>query len=217
MASSRRTSKGWLSWTRSNDKAIIDMLVEQAENLVKATSTLVELMTKYENVPEYLSKITDMEHEGDEFVHKLFSIIDQTFVTPIDREDISKLTSSLDEILDYTQGVADRLVLFRIKTPSLFMIEMAKILLSASQEVYQAISQIRNLKRTTELIAHCHHISKYEHQGDAVYRNAIAELFDTNNPIEIIKLKEIYETLEGALDRCADAADVIEDITLKYT
>jgi len=96
-------SKGWLSWTRSNDKAIIDVLVEQAENLVKATSTLVELMTKYENVAECLSKITDMEHEGDEFVHKLFSIIDQTFVTPIDREDISKLTSSLDEILDYTQ------------------------------------------------------------------------------------------------------------------
>jgi len=210
-------AKGWLSWIRSNDKAIIDVLGEQAENLLKATSMLVELMTKYESVPDYLSKITNMEHEGDEIAHKLFNIIDQTFVTTIDREDISKLTSSLDEILDSTQGAADRLVLFKIKKPTLYMIEIAKVLLSASQEVYQAILQIRNFKRTTDLVEHCHNISKYEHQGDTVYRNAIAELFETNNPIEIIKLKEIYETLEGALDRCADVADVIEDITLKYT
>ena len=210
-------AKGWLSWIRSNDKAIIDVLGEQAENLLKATSMLVELMTKYDSVPDYLSKITDMEHEGDEIAHKLFNIIDQTFVTPIDREDISKLTSSMDQILDYTQGAADRLVLFKIKKPTIYMIELAKVLLSASQEVYQAILQIRNLKRTTDLVEHCHNISRYEHQGDTVYRNAMAELFETNNPIEIIKLKEIYETLEGALDRCADAADVIEDIALKYT
>lgn len=210
-------TKGWLSWIRSNDKAIIDVLVEQAENLVKATSTLVELMTKYENITEYLTKITAMEHEGDEFVHKLFNIIDQTFVTPLDREDISRLTSSLDEILDYAHGAADRFVLFKIEKPTLYMQELSKVLLSASQEVHRAILQIKNFKRTTDLIEHCHRISKYEHQGDKAYRNAVAELFDTNNPIEIIKFKEIYETLEGALDRCADVADVIEDISLKYT
>ena len=210
-------AKGWLSWVRSDDKAIINVLEEQAENLLRATSTLVELMTKYDNVAEYLSKITDMEHEGDEIAHKLFNIIDQTFVTPIDREDISKLASSMDEILDYTQGAADRLVLFKIKKPTLYMSEIAKVLLSASQEVYNAILQIRNLKRTRDLVGHCNNISKYEHQGDTIYRNAIAELFETNDPIEIIKLKEIYETLEGALDRCADVADVIEDIRLKYT
>ena len=81
-------AKGWLSWIRSNDKAIIDVLAQQAQNVVKATSTLLELVTKYENVTEYISKISNMEHEGDEIAHKLFNIIDQTFVTPIDREDI---------------------------------------------------------------------------------------------------------------------------------
>src|SRR5438876_536232 len=154
-------AKGWLSWIGSNDKAIIDVLVEQAQNIVKATSTLLELITKYENVTEYNFKISNMEHEGDEIAHKLFNIIDQTFVTPIDREDISKLTSSMDEILDSTQGAADRLVLFKIKKPTLYMIEIAKVLLSASQEVYQAILQIRNFKRTTDLVEHCHNISKY--------------------------------------------------------
>jgi predicted phosphate transport protein (TIGR00153 family) len=210
-------AKGWLSWVRSDDKAIINVLEEQAQNLLRATSTLVELMTKYDNVAEYLSKITDMEHEGDEIAHKLFNIIDQTFVTPIDREDISKLASSMDEILDYTQGAADRFVLFKIKKPTMYMSEITKVLLSASQEVYNAILQIRNLKGTRDLVGHCNNISKYEHQGDTIYRNAIAELFETNDPVEIIKLKEIYETLEGALDRCADVADVIEDIRLKYT
>ncbi len=88
---------------------------EFSEGNIKA----IELITRYENITEYLSKISDMEHEGDEFVHKLFSVIDQSFVTPLDQEDISKLTSSLDEILDYTHGAADRLVLFKIDKPAL--------------------------------------------------------------------------------------------------
>ena len=105
---------------------------EFSEGNIKA----IELITRYENITEYLSKISDMEHEGDEFVHKLFSVIDQSFVTPLDREDISKLTCSLDEILDYTHGAADRLVLFKIDKPALYMLEMSKVLLSASQEVH---------------------------------------------------------------------------------
>jgi len=210
-------AKGWLSWIRSNDKAIIDVLAEQAQNVVKATSTLLELITKYEKVTEYNSKISNMEHEGDEIAHKLFNIIDQTFVTPIDREDISKLTSAIDEILDSTQGAADRLVLFKIKKPTEYMLELAKVLLSASQEVYESMTHLRSWKSSKDLIGHCQNIIKYEHQGDTIYRNAIAELFETNDSVEIIKFKEIYETLEGALDQCADVADVIEDIALKYT
>ena len=78
------------------------------------------------------------------------------------------------------------------------------------------MSRLRGFKNSADLIDHCRNISKYEHEADTIYRTAIAELFETNNPIEIIKLKEIYETLEGALDRCADVADVFEDIALKY-
>jgi uncharacterized protein Yka (UPF0111/DUF47 family) len=96
------------------------------------------------------------------------------------------------------------------------MLELAKVLLSASQEVQLLITRIRNLKSANDLIEHSQNIISYEHQADTIYRTAIAELFKTNNPIEIIKLKEIYETLEGALDRCADVADVVEDIALKY-
>ena len=211
-------SRGFLSWIRSNDKEIIDVLEEQAANLVKATSYLVEFMSSYKMDGESRYEIIkDLEHKGDQITHRLFTILDKTFVTPLDPEDISKLTSAIDEVLDATEGVANRFVLFSIEAPTPYMIELSKILLSASEEVQLLITRIRTLKSASNLIDHSKNIVNYEHKADTIYRTAIAELFKTNNnPIEIIKLKEVYETLEGALDRCADVADVVEDIALKY-
>lgn len=207
---------GFLSWVRSNEKEIIDKLQMQSANLLKATGGLVELISKFDNVKERKGMIRDLEHEGDRITHELYLLLDKTFVTPLDREDISKLTSAVDEILDFTDGTAERLVLFKIKEPTSYMLELSKILLSSSQEVHLLMTRLRGFKNSADLIEHCRNISKYEHEADTIYRTAIAELFETNNPIEIIKLKEIYETLEGALDRCADVADVFEDIALKY-
>ena len=209
-------SKGWLSWVRANDKTITDMLESQGANLVKATSSLFELVTDFNMVAERNSKIKDLEHKGDQIAHKLFTILAQTFVTPLDREDISRLASAIDEVLNYTDGTADRFVLFKIKEPTPYMLELAKILLSASQEIYLLMTQIRKLKNANELVERCRAIKRYEHEGDKIYRTAIAELFETDNAIKIIKLKEIYETLEGALDRCQEVADIVEDIALKY-
>ena len=212
-------NRGFLSWVRSNDKEIIDILEEQAANLVKATSYLVEFMSSYNKMDgkSTYEIIKDLERRGDQITHRLFTILDKTFVTPLDPEDISKLTSAIDEVLDATEGVANRFVLFTIQAPTPYMIELSKILLSASQEVQLLITRIRNLKSASDLIDHSKNIVNYEHKADTIYRTAIAELFKTNNnPIEIIKLKEVYETLEGALDRCADVADVVEDIALKY-
>jgi predicted phosphate transport protein (TIGR00153 family) len=209
-------SKGWLSWVRANDRTITDMLESQGANLVKATSSLFELVTDFKMVAERNSKIKDLEHEGDQIAHKLFTLLAQTFVTPLDREDISRLASAIDEVLNYTDGTADRFVLFKIKEPTPYMLELAKMLLSASQEIYLLMTQIRKLKKANELVERCRAIKRYEHEGDKIYRTAIAELFETDNAIKIIKLKEIYETLEGALDRCQEVADIVEDIALKY-
>jgi uncharacterized protein len=208
---------GWLSWVRANDKTIIDMLENQGANLVKATSSLVELLTHYDAVTEHKSKIKDLEHEGDRITHDLFTITSQTFVTPLDREDISRLTTSIDEVVNYTDGTADKFVLFKIKEPTPYMIELAKVLLSASQEIYLLMKRLRKFKDAKDLVGHCRTIRKYEHEGDTIYRNAIAELFETNtNAVEIIKLKDVYENLESSIDRCQDTADIVEDIALKY-
>jgi uncharacterized protein Yka (UPF0111/DUF47 family) len=208
-------TSGWLSWVRANDVEIMTVLQNQASNLVKATTVLSESIGDYSTIKEKNTILKNLEHEGDQFTHKLFTIIDKTFVTPLDKEDISELTSVVDQVVDATYGTTDKLVLFKIQKPSHYMQEFATLLLTASQEIYKAVTELHKGKRE-KLLQHSKAISKCEHDGDSVYRLAIADLFETHDAIEIIKLKEVYETLENALDRCRDVADVIEDVALKY-
>jgi predicted phosphate transport protein (TIGR00153 family) len=206
---------GWLSWVRANDNQIMALLEGQVDNLVKATSVLAESISNYSTLKEKNSILKELEHEGDQFTHKVFTTIDKTFITPLDKEDISELTSTIDQVLDATYGTSDRLVLFKIQEPSRYMQELANLLLTASQQIYKAVTELRKAKHQN-LLDYCKGISSCEHEGDKVYRIAIAELFETQDAVEIIKCKEVYETLEGALDRTRDVADVIEDIALKY-
>jgi uncharacterized protein len=211
--------KTWFSWIRGNDKIIIGNLEKQGEILVKATSDLVALISDYDknDLTQRASAIKELEHEGDRLTHELFTLISATFVTPLDREDISGLASSIDEVLDYTDGVADRFLLFKISRPSPYMLHLSKILFLASQEIYHVLCILGKIKNSHKLMEYCNSIKKYEHEADNVYRNAITELFELNdNPIEVIKLKEIYENLEESVDKCQDVSDVIEDIALKY-
>ena len=205
-----------MSWLRSNGSEIIGSLESQAEVLIKSVNTLVELMNDYGKLPELAKRIEDLEHEGDSITHNIYVLIDKTFVTPLDKEDISNLTGEIDQIVDYTDRFIGTLILFEIKAPTTYMIELAKMLLSSSQEVYFLVKKLRGFKNSKELIEHCQNISKYEHEADVIFRTAIAELFKTHDAIDIIKMKEVYEILEGAHDRCADVSDVFEDIALKY-
>jgi uncharacterized protein len=206
---------GWLSWVRANDVEIMTVLQNQANNLVNASKVLLELIGNYSTLNEKNAILKNLEHEGDQLTHRLFTIIDRTFITPLDKEDISELTSAIDQVLDGTYGASDRLVLLKIQRPSQYMQEFANLLLTACQEIYKGVVELHKGKRES-LLEHSKAISNCEHEGDNIYRLAIANLFDTDDAIEIIKLKEIYETLESALDRCRDVADVIEDIALKY-
>lgn len=200
---------------------IIEMLNKQSANLVKATTSLVEMISesKEENTNgEKVSRIKDLEHEGDSITHNLFTTLLQTFVTPLDREDISGLASAIDEVLDYTYEIADRFLLYNINRPTPHMVDLSKILLSSTQEIHVVVNTLNKMKNPSVLINHCNNIKKYEEQADTIYRRAIAELFENNNnAIEIIKLKEVYENFESSLDKCQDVSDIIEDIAIKYS
>jgi uncharacterized protein Yka (UPF0111/DUF47 family) len=173
-------------------------------------------MYDYEKLDQLGTKAEDLEHEGDKITHNIYVLIDKTFVTPLDKEDIANLTGEIDQIIDYTDRFIGTLSLFEIKEPTTYMTELAKMLLSSSQEVFFLVKKLRGFKNSNELIGHCQNISQYEHEADVIFRTAIAELFKTRDAIYIIKMKEVYEILEGAHDRCADVADVFEDIALKY-
>lgn len=205
-----------MSWLRSNENEIIGSLELQSEILIKSVNTLVELMSNYGRLEELGTQIQDLEHEGDKITHNVYVLIDKTFVTPLDKEDISALTGEIDQIIDYTDRFIGTLILFEIKEPTVYMTELAKMLLSSSQEIHSLVKKLRGFKNSKELIEHCQNISQYEHEADVIFRTAIAGLFKTNDAIHIIKMKEVYEILEGAHDRCADVADVFEDIALKY-
>ena len=205
----------WLSWVRANDAEIMTMLEKQASNLVKAAIILAESISNYSTLNDKNAVLKDLEHQGDQFTHELFTIIDKTFVTPLDKEDISELTSTIDQVLDAAYGTSDRMILFKIQKSSSHMQELANLLLKACNEIYTAVKGLPKAKRE-DLIQYSKSISQCEHEGDNIYRIAIADLFETDNAIEIIKSKEVYETLENALDRSRDVADVIEDIALKY-
>ena len=207
---------GLMSWLRSNENEIIGLLEMQAEVLIKSVNTLVDLMNDYSKLHELGTKIEDLEHEGDKITHNVYVLIDKTFVTPLDKEDIANLTGEIDQIIDYTDRFIGTLDLFEIKHPTPYMTELAKMLLSSTQEIYFLVKKLRGFKNSAEIIQHCQNISQFEHEADVIFRTAIAELLKTHDAIDIIKMKEVYEILEGAHDRCADVADVFEDIALKY-
>ena len=206
----------WLSWLKPTEKEILNILETQAANLLRASELLVDLINNYENVSTKETGIKDLEHNGDLIAHSIFNTLDKTFVTPLDREDISRLASSIDNILDSADGAADRLVLFKIKKPTPYMAELANYIKLSATEIHGLVSKLRNMKDAVEIINHCRNISKHEHDADQVYRKAVAELFETSDPVEIMKMKEVYDALEKATDMCVDVADVIEDVVLKY-
>jgi uncharacterized protein len=155
--------KTWFSWIRGNDKIIIGNLEKQGEILVRATSDLVALISNYDNsnLSQRASIIKELEHEGDRLTHELFTMISATFVTPLDREDISGLASSIDEVLDFTDGVADRFLLFKISKPSPYMLDLSKILFLSSQEIYRVLCVLGKIKNSHELMESCNSIKKY--------------------------------------------------------
>jgi len=206
----------FISWFIPQEKHFFDMIEEQSKNVLKGVNELVGMLESYKDLEEKRKKIKDIEHEGDRMVHNIFSELNKTFITPIDREDISALVSSLDDILDFVEAVADKMVLYKIEKPPAYMLEFAKTLQSATQNINCSISCLRNLKEAKKIESYCTEVNTQENIGDDLLRNATAELFTRKNPIEIIKLKELYDSMEAAIDRCEDVADVVGDILVKY-
>lgn len=167
------------------------------------------------NLASQAAKIKDLEHKGDELTHRVIGELNKTFITPIDREDIHDLSTALDDVLDLIDGIATRIVLFRIVDPIDSMPEMCSVLLSQAMEIGAAVS---NLQDNDHVVERCIEINRLENDADRLFQSAIVALFDqVKDPIDVIKRKEIIETLEAATDKAEDVANVLESIIVKNT
>ena len=206
----------WLSWIKSNEKQLLKILDDLAKKAVETSEAVVVLFDDLSNT-EQAKKIHDLETEADVLTRDIFSELNKTFITPLDREDMQRIASKIDDVIDFMDGIAARVYSYKITSPPPYTVEMAHELVKATKEVEYMISKLQRIKNPQDMIQHCRNTGDIEHVVDDLYREAIRELFETNDAIKIIKLKDIYETMETASDRCVDVADVIEDIVLKYT
>jgi predicted phosphate transport protein (TIGR00153 family) len=171
------------------------------------------MLEHFTGVPEQVQIIKAIEHEGDEITHGIFTKLNQTFITPFDREDIHELCSQLDDVIDLIDAAASRFVLYRVDAVRPGTVELVKILLSATVEVSAAINAIETPDKA---LKHCIEINRFENDSDRLCRTLIAQLFDEEkDSVQIIKWKEIFEVIETAVDKCEDVANVIEGVILK--
>ncbi|MGB9715624.1 MAG: DUF47 domain-containing protein [Thermodesulfovibrionales bacterium] len=194
---------------------IFDMV---AANLSKAASLFFNLMHSetFDNIEVKTKEIYEIEQEGDILTHEIIKKLNKTFITPIDREDLYTLASHLDDVLDLIWAATERVMVFKIKSPTKEAMEMAKDLLMTTEVIQKAIKKLRE-KKYSHVQEYCIEINRLENRIDRTFRDALGILFDeAQDCVFIIKWKEIYEHLEDASDKCEDVANVLEAIVLKH-
>ncbi len=194
------------------------VLFEQsAQNAVKVAHQLKDLVNTWENVKERVDMITTLEHDGDAITHQVMAQLYRTFVTPLDREDITLLAQTLDDITDLIHAAADAMVLYKVDRPTDKAKELAAIVVEATIEVEQGVAEIHDRIDRDKLLKHSMEINRLENVADGIYRSALAELFVSSPDYTyLIKWREIYENIESAIDKCEDIANVLEGLALKY-
>jgi hypothetical protein len=186
---------------------------KQAENIVAGAQAFVSMLEHYTGVPEQVQSIKAIEHNGDEITHQIFRKLNQTFITPFDREDIHELCSTMDDVIDLVDAAASRFVLYRVNEVRTGTVELCKVLAAATVELKEAIHAMESPDKALHRIIE---INRLENESDRICRTLIAQLFEEEkNPVEIIKWKEIFEVIETAVDKCEDVSNVIESVILK--
>ncbi len=201
---------------KSNE--FFDLFVESAGYFYKGALVMEEVMQDSSTAEARMREIIDLEHEADAVNDKILDRLNQTFITPIDREDIYALANGLDDGVDFLQGTLQRIVIYRVGPVKEGAVEMTKLLLEATEEIIKAFSLLKDMKKNrVQILETTHKISKLESEGDRVYRQEIAQLFErVKDPIDLIKWKDILEKLEDTMDHCEDLADMIRGVVMKY-
>ncbi|MDN7023666.1 DUF47 domain-containing protein [Methanoculleus sp. FWC-SCC1] len=208
---------GIKEWVVPQDRIFFDLLDRQAETVTQAAALLVDIVENYTDVKEKVRRMKDIEHAGDEITHEIYEHLNRTFITPLEPEEISRLASALDDILDYIDGTAQQMYMYSIPETDEAMVELAKLIQLSAVEVEGAVKGIRTIKDPKGIEERCIEVNRLENIADGVLGRAIRDLFTTKDAITIIKLKDVYENLEVATDKCEDAANTLSDIAIRHS
>lgn len=194
------------------------LFVESSVVLREGAYVLQSVMNDYTQLDVKMQQISDLEHKADDINDTIIDKLNQTFITPLDREDIYSLATMLDDVVDFLQGTMQRMVLYKAGKPPEGSVQLIKVLVDCTEEMVSVFNLLKNIKGNQEkILSHTHKIADLETQGDNVYRREVALLFETcSDPIEVIKWKEILEHMEDALDHCEDIADLLRGVVMKY-
>ena len=202
-----------LSRLLPRDEQFFDLFNQLAEHLKTAAALLLRLFAEPHNTTELVRQIKDVEHQADVLTLSISQRIDKSFITPIDREDIHMLASRLDDVIDRLDGTARRVVMLHINEVREPAKRMAHVIVQAADHIATAVMAI---KPPAQVSAQAAEIKKLEEEGDAIYHDAVGALFaGTPDPIEVIRWKEVYETLEIAIDLCMGVANAAQSISIK--
>ena len=195
------------------DREFFDLFEEAGANILRAADLLDRMLRNYPDTKELAREILLCEQEGDRITHDIVNRLNQTFVTPIDREDIYQLASALDDIADYTEEVADYLGLYRIEAPFEQSQRLAHVLLQCTRQLAEAMPRLRDFDDISHYTVE---VNRLENDGDRITREAMAALFDNGiDPMVVIRWKDIYERLEEAIDATEKVAYTLEGIVSK--
>ncbi len=199
------------------EEKFFDHFEQLADKIEKGGQLFLDILDNYEHSEAKVSTLKEIEHEADKITHQIYAKMHQTFLTPLDREDIYALANKMDSILDIIEASAVRLYLYKVKSPVNEIKELALTLEKAIALVKVIVHALRNKKNSEMAIKTCVEINTLENEGDYILRQAIARLFEREkDAVELLKQKEILERVEEGLDTCEDVSNIVEGIILKH-
>ena len=196
------------------NERFFDLFALSASNVRLGAEQLLNMVQDFQQVEEKANRLKEVESHGDSITHEIIDVLNSSFITPIDREDIYALAGKLDDVLDEIEGLGARLHLFAVKQPTAECVELVRIIVRATEVIEKAVS---NLRKFTSMKTFLVEIHSLENQADQITRAMVGKLFHErqDDVVHLVKWKEIYGRLEHAADRCEDVANVLEDIMVK--
>jgi predicted phosphate transport protein (TIGR00153 family) len=199
------------------ETSFFDFFDRHAAMTVQGAQELLALASTGANVVARAKRIKEIEHECDTITHHCVEALHKTFITPIERDDIHRLISRMDDIMDFVEAAAERIALYKLTTMTPDLKDLAGVLVRSTEELATTLALLRNLENAPEIARRCIDINRLENEADSILRAATARLFDEEPDVRtVIKWKEIYENLESATDRCEDVANIIEGVVLEH-